>query len=69
MLSELLTATDLRDLTDRARRSDQQRWLAEHAIPFRADGERLIVSRYHVRAWLAGERITQSRAVDLSEVR
>ena len=68
-MSEFLAPSELRDLTGRARRDGQQRWMSEKGVPFRTDGARVIVSRYHVRDWLAGRTIAPLRGVDLSGVR
>lgn len=66
--SEFLTLSEVRDLTDCARRSDQERVLTELGIPFRMVGRRTVVSRYHARLWLAGRDVTPSREPDLSGV-
>lgn len=50
-LSEYLSPGELHSLTGYARFGQQGDWLAEHGIPHRADGRRLIVSREHVRSW------------------
>jgi hypothetical protein len=63
-----LTPEELRELTGRARRGDQRAWLEAQGIPFRVDGERLLVSRQHAQDWLSGKVVARSRAVDLSGV-
>ncbi|HWH73396.1 MAG TPA: DUF4224 domain-containing protein [Methylibium sp.] len=67
--SEFLTPAELRDLTGCARRGDQARVLAEQGLPFRQLGERIVVSRYHARQWLAGESVTPSKKPKLELVR
>jgi hypothetical protein len=64
-----LSSDQLRELTGRARRAGQRQWLADNGLPFRADGARVLVARYHVLDWLAGRAIAPSRGVDLSGVR
>ena len=51
-----LTPTQLRALTGKVRRSDQEAWLLERRIPYRWDGVRLLVSCSLVDAWLAVQR-------------
>ena len=64
--SEFLSADELRDLTQRARRSDQAAELDAMGIPHMVQRGRLLVSRFHVRERLAG---TVVRRPDLSKVR
>lgn len=52
--SELLSAAEIRDLTGCVAREAQRAKLAELGVPFRPDGARILVSRYHARQWLAG---------------
>ncbi len=69
--SEVLTLqhAELREFTGRARRSDQEAWLRERGIPYRWDGERLLVSRTMADRWLAGGEMVQSREPNLQGVR
>lgn len=67
--TELLSPQEIRDTTDCARHDDQRRKLEELGIPFRVVGRKIKVSRYHLREWLAGRAVKQSREPDLSTVR
>ena len=58
--SEYLTRTELHSLTDYARCAKQATWLAKNNIPHRVDGERVIVSREHVKSWLEGRIVASS---------
>lgn len=59
-MSEFLSPTELHDLTGMARVKAQAEWLTAHFIPHKLDGKHVIVSREHVRAWLAGRVFTPS---------
>lgn len=52
--TEFLSSTDLHTLTGYARAAEQSRWLTEHGVPHRRVGRRVIVTRFHTRAWLEG---------------
>lgn len=65
----LLSPEELRSLTNRARRADQEAWLRERSIPFRWDGARLLVSRSMADQWLSGRELPVYREPDLSGVR
>ena len=58
--SEFLAPDDLRALTGRAHVNKQAEWLAEHGIPHRLEGRRLIVCRVHARAWIEGRAVLSS---------
>lgn len=65
----ILSQQELRDLTGRARRTDQEEWLRERGIPYRWDGVRLLVSCSVVDAWLSGREVVPSREPNLAGVR
>ena len=67
--SEFLSPAELREMTEKARLKAQCARLAELGLPFRLAGRRVLVSRFHVREWLAGRTLTPSRGIDLSAVR
>ena len=67
--SEFLTPDDVRFMTDRAQVRKQCERLTELGVPFHLVGRHLLVSRFHVREWLAGRSVTPSRGVDFSTVR
>lgn len=52
--SEFLNSADLHTLTGYARAAEQAKWLQERGVPHKRDGKRVIVTRYHSRAWLEG---------------
>lgn len=66
---EILPTADIRNLTGRARVDDQERELQVLGVPYRRAGRRLLVSRHHVREWLAGRAVVQSRGIDFGKVR
>lgn len=51
---ELLSTAEVHQLTGCRTRDAQCEWLAGMGVPFRRDGQRILVSREHVRQWLAG---------------
>lgn len=53
-MNELFDDNELKQLTGCKRAREQAVWLAGHGIPHRRDARRVIVSRVHVRDWLAG---------------
>lgn len=57
--SEFLSAAELADLTDYKVRDKQIAALTEAGIPFRLLAGRPIVSRAHVRDWIAGVQLRQ----------
>ena len=40
----------------------QHRVLTAHGVPHRVVGKRIVLSRYHLREWLAGRTVAPSRA-------
>lgn len=65
-MSEFLTPQELHGLTGFARAAEQDAWLKEHAIPHQRDGRRVVVSRFHARAWLEGREVVASNAPNLN---
>jgi hypothetical protein len=60
--SEFLSPAEVKALAGGCSRLvDQAETLREQGIPHRLVGKRLVVSRYHVREWLAG-RLAPARA-------
>jgi hypothetical protein len=58
--TEFLTASELHDLTGYGRAAEQAAWLKERGLPHQRDGRRVIVSRFHSRAWLEGRPVVAS---------
>lgn len=54
LATEFLTAEEVKDLTGTAQPDAQELELQRQGLPFKRRGERIFVSRYHVRRWLAG---------------
>ncbi len=67
--TEFLTASETHALTGFARAAEQEAWLKERGIPHRRDGKRVIVSRFHSRAWLEGRAVVASNAPNLGALR
>lgn len=59
-VDELMSDAEVVHLTDASRAPKQSAWLAEHKIPHQVDGRRVLVSRFHVRAWLEGRLLAAS---------
>lgn len=60
--SEFLPAADVRLMAGgAAKATEQERALQAQGIPCRIVGRRVLVSRYHARAWLAGEQVATRR--------
>lgn len=60
--TEFLTPAEIRPLADgKAGLLDQSEALRLLGIPHRVVGRRILVSRYHVREWLAGRLVTPSK--------
>jgi hypothetical protein len=67
---ELLTPAEVRDLTGCVPRDNQARKLTALGVPFRRDGSRILVNRFHLREWLAGKEFSvRSGGVRLDLVR
>lgn len=59
---EFLDAADVKTLAGGASAPDKQaEALKAEGIPHRIIRGRVVVSRYHVRAWLAGEQVATRR--------
>jgi hypothetical protein len=57
---EFMTPDELRDLTGRRGLALQVRFLQAEGIPHKERGSRLLVSRVHVRDWLAGRPLPRA---------
>jgi hypothetical protein len=66
---EFLTPTEVKDLTGTAKPDPQAAELERQRIPYKRRGNRILVSRFHIRQWLAGNPVAPSRGVDLSLVK
>lgn len=64
-----LSIEEIRSLTGCARRADQEAWLSSHGVPFRKDGERILIARSNAERWLSGQNIPQMAEPNLSAVR
>lgn len=62
---EFLNSSDLRDLTGYAYAADQEEWLTAHGLPHKRDGRRIILARFHARAWLEGRPVVASNEPNL----
>lgn len=67
-VGEFLSVAETRQATGCARRAAQKRALDAAGIPWQEVRGHLVVSRYHVRAWLEGRPIPASREVNLGAV-
>jgi hypothetical protein len=67
--AELLTPAEVKSLTGEAKADGQDRQLTTDGIPFRRRGERILVSRFHTREWLAGKSVTPSRGFNMALVK
>ena len=66
MESEFLTAAELRQFGNTP--SEQAETMKAQGLHFRQVGRRLLVSRYHLREWLAGRTTAPSRGPRLDLV-
>ena len=64
-----LKIEEIRSLTGCARRADQEAWLSSYGVPFRKDGERILIARANAERWLSGQKIPQLAEPDLTAVR
>jgi len=67
--SEFLSAAEVRDLTGTANADAQEAELKLQGLPCKRRGNRLLVSRYHCREWLAGRAVAPSRGINLALVK
>lgn len=67
--NEFLQSAELRELTGFSRAAEQESWLRDHGLPHKRDGKRIIVSRFHARAWLEGRAIVASNEPNLAALR
>jgi hypothetical protein len=68
-MTEFLQTQELHQLTGYARPNAQVTWLKEKGVAFRQDGRRVIVSREHVRNWLAGRNVVHSGGLNLAGIK
>lgn len=66
---EFLTAAEVKDLTGEATPDRQELALKRERIPFKRRGNRMLVSRYHCRQWLADIPVAPSRGANLAVVK
>ena len=69
LTEELLSPSEVRDLTGTSNPDEQERVLTQDGIPYRRRDKRILVSRFHTREWLAGRTVTPSRGVNLALVK
>ncbi len=69
MDEEFLLPTELKRLTACGWRARQIDWLRSQCIPFKNEGDRIIVSRSHVRDWLEGRSNAPRRGMNLAAIR
>jgi len=68
--NELMSPDEVKRLAGgKARMGDQVKALEALGIPHKVVGKRVVVSRYHVRDWLAGKVVTPSTKPRLELVR
>lgn len=65
-VTELYDGAELLMLTGYSRAAAQVKWLRDRGIPHRCDGQRVLVSRHHVREWLQGRECVASDGPDWS---
>lgn len=68
LTEELLTPSEVKTLAGSAKPDEQERFLKTEGIPYRRRDRRILVSRFHIREWLAGRTVTPSRGVNLALV-
>lgn len=68
-MSEFLSPKERRDLTGYAWRGKQADWLHAKGLPFKTDGNRLIVLRTHVNQWLAGKKFSGAGGINFGAIR
>lgn len=56
---EFLTPAELRVMTGARGIEEQARRLEDDGVPFRRRGRAILVSRVHVRDWIAGTLVTR----------
>ncbi|GAD20900.1 DUF4224 domain-containing protein [Acidovorax sp. MR-S7] len=66
---EFLDPKDIRKLAGASTTDQQEAFLKQAGIPHKRLGRRILLSRAHARAWLAGQVFAPSRGVNLGAVR
>ena len=56
-MTEYLSQSELYQLTGYVRGTSQSSWLKDRALPHQTDGQRVIISRTHVKDWLEGRAV------------
>lgn len=69
LATEFLSAAEVKDLTGEAKADAQEAELQRQGLPFKRRGNRLLVSRFHCREWLAGRAVAPSRGINLALVK
>ncbi len=69
LAGEFLSAAEVRDLTGIAHPDGQEAELHRLGLPAKRRGNRMLVSRFHIREWLSGRAVTPSRGPNLDRVK
>lgn len=64
-----LSNEEIRGLTGCARRADQEAWLLSNGVPFRKDGERILVATTNAERWLSGHNMPKLSEPNLAAAR
>lgn len=67
--AEFLSPAEVKDLTGEAKPDAQATELERQGLPHKRRGNRVLVSRWHCREWLAGRSVAPSRGINLTAVR
>lgn len=66
---EFLLPLDIKDLTQGQTKPEAQaQALRQMGIPYKMQGKRVLVSRYHVRLWLSGATVTPTTRPNLAAI-
>ena len=66
---EFLLPQEIKRMTSEGKLDAQEAFLKSEGIPHKRRGRRILVSRAHVRAWIAGAIFTPSRSINLEATR
>lgn len=69
LTGELMQPGEVRQLVGTAKPEEQSKLLREWGIPHRLLNRRILVSRFHVREWLAGHNVAPARGINLAAVK
>lgn len=69
LTGEFLLPQEIKRMTSQGKLDDQESFFKKEGIPHRRLGKRILVSRAHVREWIAGAVFVPSRGINMGAIK